>query len=400
MKSADKYLLASVVFLLVFSLTVAPGLSAANPPSENVLGYSLGQLLLGWNMLTMGTGSPGKILEGTDLGNVLSKLESASKDLDLPDFVQTRFSPLQEKYELSKSKFLWKYHPGYWGCNNDKKIKLSGVEIASDVAESQTRKFRYIQFSSKTDTASIFLSDSYLSSQLKSFTLELWLRTNEEESGILLKTGNLSLEITENVPILTGGSGEVLVQGRKMIPGRWNHLAITSDGEIIKLFQNAEAIAEYDMTSPLLIGDELKFGGGYIGEIDEIRVRDKAVPRLMLNFDQPIDYYIVYPVAWAARQSFDSGRRWDFYASLLVSGLTLKRENKFSSLSPDKLEEVFSFLAGKVPGAPAPPEDLPEDIVDGLEAFSEVSNEEEITAENKKEIANTMGELVSYLKLD
>ncbi len=387
--------------VLIILLTGSFPLSAAGAPPENVLGYSLGQLLLGWNMLTLGAGAPGEILQGTDLGEVIEELKTASEELDFPPFIGARFQPLREKYEQAKTEFLWKFQPGYWGFNDPDGLEFFGAEIVSDVAESQTRKFRYLGFTSPDDRAVVRLTDKYLETPFESFTLQLWVRPEGEISGTLLSAGKWRIDLEGNTPkVVHEEGGTISAGGRKLLPDRWNHLALTSNGEVLHLYQNGREVGEEELDQSLPLTAEISFGGGFTGGIDELRVKGKEESRLSLNFDQPIDYFLVYPLAWVARENLGGERSWGFYASLLLSGMNLNREDKISSVSADKLGEIFGFLSGDVAGAPSPPADLPREVDEVLRTFANLSAKEELSDEDRNRVAQAMEELLSYLGFD
>ncbi|MFP3953590.1 MAG: LamG-like jellyroll fold domain-containing protein [Candidatus Acetothermia bacterium] len=397
---ATKSTVVVVSLVLIVILSALTPISVSGEPAENVLGYSLGQLLLGWNMLTLGSGVPGEILQGTDLGAVIEDMKTSSEKLDLPQFIIMRFDPLLEKYELSRDEFLWKFQPGYWGFNNEDGLELSGARIASDVAESQTRKFRYVGFYEPGDQAVINLSEKGLEAPLGSFTLEFWIRPEGETSGTVLSAGNWVIELHDNTPkVVHQERGAVLVGETRVLSDRWSHLALTSSGEDLCLYLNGRAVGKGELETPLRLLADLTIGGGFIGALDELRIKGKEEARLRLNFDQPIDYFLVYPIAWAARNSFNDDRLWGFYASLLVSGASMNREDKLSAVEPGRLGEIFAFLSGEVEGSPAPPADLPREVEGVLTTFDDVSKKEELSEEDRIRISEGMAELLTYLGL-
>ncbi|MFW6049286.1 MAG: hypothetical protein ACOC88_03840, partial [Candidatus Bipolaricaulota bacterium] len=109
--------------------------------------------------------------------------------------------------------------------------------------------------------------------------------------------------------------------------------------------------------------------------------------------------FLVYPIAWAARNSFNDDRLWGFYASLLVSGASMNREDKLSAVEPGRLGEIFAFLSGEVEGSPAPPADLPREVEGVLTTFDDVSKKEELSEEDRIRISEGMAELLTYLGL-
>ncbi|MBU0550610.1 LamG domain-containing protein, partial [Myxococcota bacterium] len=67
------------------------------------------------------------------------------------------------------------------------------------------------------------------------------------------------------------------------VPGEWNHLMLTYDGEFIREYTGGRLINEWATAGlPIGEGEAMVIGGwnggfGFIGEMDEVRIYDRAL---------------------------------------------------------------------------------------------------------------------------
>lgn len=386
-----------VIIWIVLSFTLSAG--AADAVVANETGFTLGQLLLGWRIMTSGFIEPGKIIQDANLAEIIRKLDYYTSSADTPDFIQQRLERLEEKYTLAQTKFLWKYQSGYWSCNSEENLKLSGPEIQSDFSEQKGQEFLYLQFDSSDDYALVNLADKYLSPPLEKYTLEFWVRPSDVVTGLLLQAADWSLSLRSNKLSVRSPVFQEINVNRQLIANHWNHLTLISSGAEFLIYIDGSLVHKAQLNSPLLLSNELKFGGGFVGSIDEIRVKPRQVKPLEIHFDQPIDYSIGYPFAsWIAETLSDS-ELWRFYSSLLVSGLKIKQESQISSVDPRQLGRISEVLLGEVEGVPPPPASLPRTILHNLEAMSSMASKDKLSSEDKEVIFSTLTDLMEYLEL-
>ncbi|GEM_PF-3868275 len=398
MIKTGKFFIPIVVLIGAIVLFNLPA-DAGDTAVTNETGFTLGQLLLGWRIMTSGFIEPGNIIEDTNLGEIITKLKDYAGLMGSPESIQRRIERLGEKYQLAQTKFLWKYQSGYWGCNSDTNIKLSGPEIQSDLSEQKGQEFLYLQFNNPNDYALVNLSDKYLSPPLDTYSLEFWIRPMEVVTGLLLQTADWRLTLSANRLTVHSTVVEDISLDQQLIAEYWNHLAIISNGEVLFIYLDGALVAETDVNKPVPLGNELKFGGGFVGGIDEIRVKPRQVQPLEIHFDQPIDYSIGYPfVSWAG-ETLSGSELWRFYASLLVSGLRIKQESKLSSIDPQQLSRISEFLLGEVEGVPPPPASLSQAITRNLEAISAMASQKQLSSKERETISTTLTDLMGYLDL-
>ncbi|HZY72140.1 MAG TPA: LamG-like jellyroll fold domain-containing protein [Edaphobacter sp.] len=140
------------------------------------------------------------------------------------------------------------------------------------------------------------------------FTLEAWVypTAGEANSSLITKEDPTEGEYPpysyalyaqgENGPagILRKNSTEdVRVEAPEVLPeGVWSFIALTSDGETLRLYVNGSLVASEESAAPLSsegplqIGGNLAFGDGFKGKIDEVRLYDEALALEEIDVDE------------------------------------------------------------------------------------------------------------------
>jgi Concanavalin A-like lectin/glucanases superfamily len=137
------------------------------------------------------------------------------------------------------------------------------------------------------DAATLALTDA--------ITLEAWLRPLSRDRRwrtVLVKSrgGEIAYALYASDPhrrptaVAGAARASATRQGAELRPGRWNHLAVTYDGEALRIYVNGELAAVRDRTGllplaagPLLIGGDRRRGHAFRGAIDDVRVYGRAL---------------------------------------------------------------------------------------------------------------------------
>src|SRR6056297_595780 len=106
MIKTGKFFIPIVVLIGAIVLFNLPA-DAGDTAVTNETGFTLGQLLLGWRIMTSGFIEPGNIIEDTNLGEIITKLKDYAGLMGSPESIQRRIERLGEKYQLAQTKFLW-----------------------------------------------------------------------------------------------------------------------------------------------------------------------------------------------------------------------------------------------------------------------------------------------------
>ncbi|MFB6214552.1 MAG: LamG-like jellyroll fold domain-containing protein, partial [Candidatus Bipolaricaulia bacterium] len=228
---------------------------------------------------------------------------------------------------------------------------------------------------------------------------EFWTRVREGTRGKIVTSGNWSLGLNENVPILENSSGDRILEGREIPPNHWTHVSLIWNGEKVELYQNGNAVNESKLSNPPNVSEEIALGEGLVGDIDELRIKARSVEPEYLNFDQPIDYLVGFPVLGWAQNKLGPEELWHFYAGLLVSNLSAKRDSDKYSVSREDVRRVGDFLLAESEESLSLPSSLPAGLVENLKEVRKLENNGELTGEEKKKIGRFIESLTSYLDL-
>ena len=388
-------------FALLFLLTsiISPGAEVrGSEPAK--LGAGLASVLLRWNMVSSGFVSPGKKIGDENLMAALEGLGSLAAENGLPSYVKDRLVPLKKKLAAAEDTYLWPIQLGYWSFSGgDDSVSLSGTEVKSASPEARVQVFQYLSSPGREASATIDITKKTFSPPLKKFSLQLWVRPEKPVTGTLIETGNWKLGFRERRLMLTGKSGNILSGDGEVAFENWTHVSLVVGGKTVKLYENGSLAGERTISSPLRVTSELVLGKGFTGNLDEFRLSPKVLDETRLRFDQPLDYLIGFPIINWAQTSWSSDQLWEFYAGLLISNLTIKRDSEVSSLQADNLLKVGEFLLGEVEGMPPTPEDLPDDAKSALNELYRLGQSEEITDAESSRAGSVIDKLVSYLDL-
>jgi hypothetical protein len=139
------------------------------------------------------------------------------------------------------------------------------------------------------------------------FTLEAWVRPDETRNWGAALSKEAPGELFDyalfpanhvGVPagIVANGSGgaEVEVPGEEELPvGAWSHLALTSDGETMRLYEDGEEIASEPTPAiparegPLQIGCATGYGD-FNGRVDDLRIYNQALTQAKIDEDKEV----------------------------------------------------------------------------------------------------------------
>ena len=119
-------------------------------------------------------------------------------------------------------------------------------------------------------------------------------------------------EIIERVAAIDVGKAEQSVGDKAPSADRWSYVAITYDGATLRMYIEGEQVSSRPAAGaieasddPLWIGGNLPYGEHFDGEIDEVRVYDRALAQGEIAHD------MATPVAPAsglvAAYAFDTG---------------------------------------------------------------------------------------------
>lgn len=395
--------------ILVFFLIFSTGLRVA-ALEEARLGSSVSGVLLHWKLMVIEEENRPSYIRDSGLDSSLVALEKALKDIDSPSFLTDRVTPLQAKLERAKTDDVWPIQFGLWHfAQEDPTVSLSGVEKDEDILvdksgedESSSKRlgFRYLKFSGDKDEAVVGVGELLSTPMTESFTLEFWIRLREGSGGRIMTSGNWDLELNEGLPVLKNSSGDRILAGRKIPRNYWTHLALIREGEKIELYQNGNEVTETSYRGPLKVSREIVLGGGLIGNVDELRIKDRSVKPEYLNFDRPIDYLIGFPVLGWAQNEFRPEELWHFYAGMLISNLSLKRNSDVYSISNENVRRVADFLLTEDEEKLKLPPALPDSVLEVIEKAMELEDDGELSKDEEGEIKEFLATMTNYLDLD
>lgn len=397
-KGFSRSLIGFFVLLIFLTPILSPGVEVrGSEPAK--LGAGLASVLLRWNMVSSGFVSPGKKIGDEDLMAALEGLENLAAENGLPSNVKGRLVPLKKKLAAAEDTYLWPIQLGYWSFSGgDDSVSLSGAEVKSASPEARVQVFQYLSFG-KEASATIDITKKTFSPPLKKFSLQLWVRPEKPLTGKLVETGDWELAFREGRLKLAGKSGKILSETGKIAFGNWTHVSLVVEGKTVKLYENGSLSGEDTISSPLQVTSELVLGKGFTGNLDEFRLTPKGLDETRLRFDQPLDYLIGFPIINWAQKSWSSDQLWEFYAGLLISNLTIKRDSEVSSLKADNLLKVGEFLLGEVEGMPPVPGGLPDEVRSSLNDLYRLGQSEKLTSAESSRAESLIERLVSYLDL-
>ena len=399
--------LMTILFSLILVLTlVSLSTQEVKASKEAQLGSSLGEVLLNWKLLILNGPS---YIEGSGLDSSLVSLRGGLEKLNSPSSLIRRINPLRKKLERAETEDLWTYQFGYWNfAQEDPTVSLSGAKREEDILIDSNRKdglnsgrigFRYLGFDETEDEASIMVGESLDVPLSEDFTIEFWIRVRKGSADRVVKTKNWSLSLDEYLPVLKDSSGIRILEGKKMTSNNWTHLALIRDRSEVSLYQNGTEVDRVTMKESISISDQIVLGGGLIGDIDELRIKDSSVEREYLNFDRPIDYLVGFPVLTWAQSRFAIEELWHFYAGLLISNIKLKADSQQYSISGNDVTKVASFLLAETETELELPPTLPNGVIDEIKKMHQLGNNDGLTEKERDQVEQIIGSLAGYLDI-
>ncbi len=128
-------------------------------------------------------------------------------------------------------------------------------------------------------------------------TLSSWVKPSAHgPDAVLLKREEngaaFVLGVNDGVPYIevTDGAGTARTNaGEPIAVGSWRHLAVVADAAKMDLLVDGEpygtvAKAMPALAAPLVMGSTPALGGGFAGEVDELRLHSRALPAALLRF--------------------------------------------------------------------------------------------------------------------
>ncbi|MBS3766388.1 LamG domain-containing protein [Candidatus Bipolaricaulota bacterium] len=391
----------TVAFLMVLSvllvMTVLPISDREVLGSEEAgLGFSLGGVLLRWNLISSGLVAAEDESVSVPLEESLDSLEDALTSTGFSEELVDRVKPLRAKLEAAKAKSLWSIQLGYWSFSQEEpSIVLNGARRESVNEEARFQSYRYLDFPEEDGHAVVDLTEKPLPDTMKRFTFSLWINPDGQSTGnlvegdnwrLVLRDGDLALE-------LPGGS----VSGVDITSDYWSNVAIVTDGDSTELYRNGLSAGKTDLPEPMEISTELELGKGFVGKLDELRLKPESVKPEEIYFDRPLDYLLGFPVISQASKKFQAEESWRFYAGLLVSSLTVKEDSGVAAVKAKDLENVSRFLLGGQEDLPDPPDSLPESVQGDMEELRKLGEQEELSERDREAVKKILNSLVSYL---
>lgn len=395
-RSSDLFLV-GLSLLLVVSFASLPRRQAAGSERAE-LGFSLGEVLLRWRLVSSGFVSPESQMGEAGLSGALSQLKSSLSASGFPEGIVKRVKPLEDKLVEAENRFLWPIQLGYWGFSQSgSSVTLSGAKVESISEEARFQSYRYLEFPDGEAGATVDITENSLGAGSEKFTVELWVNPAGTVSGTLLKVPGWSLVLEDNGLVLDLPQDSIT--GTDLTTGSWGHVALVTDGKGVTVYQNGLVTMSSELSEPLGIPGKLQLGGGFRGKLDELRLKTKAISSEGVSFDRPLDYLLGFPVISWVNENFGPDERWSFYAGLLVSSLSVKGSSEMATIKPENLKDASDFLLGRVENVPAPPENLPTSVQDEVTQLGELGKNEELSEENMNEVDEILSELVNFLGL-
>ena len=396
-KRSRDLLLVNLILLLVVSFVVLPGRQATGSEQAK-LGFSLGEVLLRWRLVSSGFVSPENQSGEAGLSGALNQLKSSLALSGFPEGIVKRVKPLEAKLAEAETRFLWPIQLGYWGFSqNGASVTLSGATIKSISEEARFQSYRYLDFPDGEAGATVDITKKSLGAGSENFTIELWVNPAGADSGTLISVPGWSLTLQDNRLVLD--LPQDTISGIDLAAGSWAHVALVTDGKEVTVYQNGLLTVSSKLSEELVIPGKLQIGGGFRGKLDELRLRTKSISSESISFDRPLDYLLGFPVIGWINENFGPDEQWDFYAGLLVSSLSVKGSSEMATIKPKNLKDASDFLLGRIENVPAPPEDLLASIQNDIGQLGELGKNEELSEADRSKVDEILAGLINYLGL-
>lgn len=103
----------------------------------------------------------------------------------------------------------------------------------------------------------------------------------EDVTGSVIFGGNsFKIQIQSEVLQLRLDSFEhsLVINGTtRLVPNNWYHVAMTTDGTVIKTYVNGFLDSTHVISHPVRTEDSFQIGGRFLGTIDEVRLFDRVL---------------------------------------------------------------------------------------------------------------------------
>ncbi len=389
----------SVLFVLLFILSIFATPAAAGAKRSGKLGIKLGGFFFNFNRLRSialyGMEPNEDQIERTK--ESLDSVFSLLIDSGAPDYVLSRSEALQGKVEYFKK--LKEEEGGplkTFYFREEDSSAIEGGKIESFSPKSSEGEYSYLDVSSSERVILNFSSPE--GGPKGNFSLEFWVKPGEKKADGLLSSGNwkiylenskLKLSVDSGIESISVGTGSTLPVGV------WSHLALIKDEGEASLYLNGRQAETEKLAIEPAIGERLQFGPGFSGSVDDLRIYGRAVPASRIGFTKPPGHILTEPVIDWVDSTFKDSSRWHFYAGLVISGLF--RKSDMGELKAEDLKRAAEFLKGEKEGLPGSPDKLPERIKRAVEKIESLAGSEKLEEKGRKEAKELISDLKDYL---
>jgi biopolymer transport protein ExbB len=151
------------------------------------------------------------------------------------------------------------------------------------------------------------------------FTFSAWIRPAGAQKSALFTWGALALEMNDNQ--LSARLDKAVASGNGLMPGAWNHVAVSVGAERMALYLNGKEIAA-QAAKPRELSGEMQLGSGFSGDIDAVEVAGSARPALWfaLQAAQSAESPLL---AYGEPEGGEAAADHSGYIGVLASSLTL-----------------------------------------------------------------------------
>jgi len=152
--------------------------------------------------------------------------------------------------------------------------------------------------------------------------VSLWIRPEKTAQGVLLRLGPLQLALEAGK--LVAKLGTVAIDGGEVAPATWSHVGVALGGGKLVVYVDGKARGEAAVATAPAFGGEFAAGGGFEGQIDELRIGTALRGADWFRFEhavQSADAKLVASTTETA-DSADGAAEGASYIGILVKNLT------------------------------------------------------------------------------